>query len=106
LLILPAFGLRLFSRPAASGLLLQRQHGAVIAPDTLPLHHEPRRELARVAAGKLGLQALRADPTPREDLTRIDPDRVRRVTDEHGTQFLLGAGRVKLRLILKLEQEV
>src|SRR5262249_36788997 len=49
---------------------------------------------------------LRTNPTPRHDLTRIGPDRVAAAAYEHRAQLLLGAGRLELRLVLKLEQEL
>src|SRR5207248_423919 len=71
-----------------------------------PLHHEPWCKPTGLAAGELRLQLLRTDPTPRENLARIDPDRIGAAADEHGTELLLGARRIELRLVLKLEQKL
>jgi len=40
------------------------------------------------------------------DPVRVDPDRVGCAADEHGAQLLLGARRIELRLVLKLEQKL
>src|SRR3974390_985013 len=76
----------------------------MIAPDERPFANEPRRE-AQLARIELPLQLLQPDPAPGRDFITIGAHPLGAVAVKHRTELVLGAGRIELRLILKLEQK-
>src|SRR4029077_18218567 len=98
---------RLEQRDAQLLLLLQGEHGcAVIPPDAFPLQYEPWRKIPGATAAHLGLQGLGSDPAPGANLIPIDHELVGGTPYEDRAELVLGARRIELRLILKLEQKM
>src|ERR1700687_4053374 len=85
----------------------QRQDGfPVVAPDPRPFHREPRCELPGFVGIQLGLKHFRADPAQGQYFAAVDCDGIRATPDENRAEFVLGACRIELRLILEFEQEL
>src|ERR1700722_13621817 len=78
----------------------------MIAPDAPPLQFEPWSKPRAAAPGQLHLQCLRADPARGQNFAAVDTERLAASADEYRADLMLGADRLELRLIMKLEQEI